>query len=161
MTETAFGSSFPPVSSRKPSYVDVEVFDGVRWVSLNDHYNFILGSETLAQTQQSLRNHTVSSSMYDGDFIVHTTKGNVTETVQVYVLGADHVHIGDNVNKLVEAFTQSTFLVRRTFGNDIEIWRCFPAEYAYKRGHIEIHNRRATLTFNVPRFPKVTREVME
>jgi len=161
MSEYAFGTHFPPVQTMAPEYVDVEVFDGVAWFSLNDHYNFILSSRSLESSAQGRRNHTVQSEMFDGEFVVHSTLSNVMETIEVYVMGADQMMVGDNIERLVAAFSQSMYNVRRTFGQDVETWRCWPAEYQIQRGHVNIHNRRATVTFNVPRFPKVSREVME
>lgn len=161
MSETAFGSYFPPQARKRAPYVDAEVHDGVRWVSMNDHYNYVLGARTRESVTQSLKNHSVESSMYDGEFIVHSTKSNVSETIEVYVLGADQLMVGDNIERLVEAFTQPMYNMRFTIGADREVWRCWPAEYALQRGHINLHNTRATITFSVPRFPKITREVME
>lgn len=157
----AFGTYFPPRDRSGPQYIDIEIHDGIRWVSLNDHHNFVLGSGTLERTAQQLRNHSVSSSMYDGDFIVHSTKSNITETIEIYVLGSDQIHVGDNIEHLQQAFMQPQYSIRRTFDQDVEIWRCWPADYVVQRGHVNIHNVRATMTFSVPRFPKVTREVFE
>jgi len=161
VSDYAFGSYYPPRADSQPERVDVEVFDGVTWFSLNDHYNFVLGSKSLESSAQSRRNHTVTSAMFDGEFVVHSTLSNVMETLEIYVLGADQIMVGDNTERLIRAFSQPMYNVRRTFGQDIEVWRCWPAEYSISRGHVNIHNRRSTITFNVPRFPKVTREVLD
>lgn len=161
MSNKAFGTSFPPQEGNGKLYVDVEIHDGVRWISMNDHYLYVLGARTLEETTQALHRHSVKSSMFDGEYVTHTTKGNVTEVIEVYILGTDQVHVGDNMERLTAAFGQSTYMIRRTFGKDRETWNCFPAEYNFRRGQTMIHNTRATMTFNVPRLPKVYREVVE
>jgi hypothetical protein len=160
MSQQAFGAHFPPDEIPVNERIDIEVHTGTHWLSLNDHYNYILGAKTLDTSTQSQRNHSATSPLYDGEFVVHSTLGNVTETIEVYVLGNDQVTVGDNLARLMDAFRQSMYNVRRTFGTDVEVWTCWPSEYSIQRGHVNIHNKRATIAFSVPRLPKVSREVI-
>jgi hypothetical protein len=162
MSEFAFGSHYPPKGSAVGlKYLDIEVHDGVSWLSLNDHHRYTAGAKSLETSTQGRRRHTVSSAMYDGEWEVHSTKTNVQETVEVYIEGEDQTLITTYQNRIIEAFSQSLYNVRITRDDDVEIWRCFPAEYSIKRGHVNLHNFRSEVTFSVPRFPKVTYEVKQ
>lgn len=131
----------------------------MRWLSLNDGYNYTLGAKSLEQAQQGRRRHTATSPFYDGEWEVHSTLSNVQEAVEVYVHGSDQITVTDNINRLVEAFSQHLYNVRLSMDYDVQVWRCFPAEYVVKRGQVNAHNRRAEVVFSVPRFPKISYEV--
>lgn len=145
----------------KTEMVDVEVYDGTRWVSLNDGHRYRLGAGTFRDTTQSRSRVTVKSSMFDGEWVTHTTKDNVTETIEVYIMAAHHSAVSELIEDLTEAFSQYIYNVRVSLGNHVETWRCFPADWSIARGQVEIHNTRATVRLNVPRFPQVTREVRQ
>lgn len=161
MSDRAFGVDHPPASEGSLTYFDVEIHDGVSWMSLNDDYNFKLGAKSLDQVQQGRRRHSVSSPFYDGEWEVHSTLTNVQETLEVFVNGADQLIVTDNITRLKEAFSQSLYNVRISMDLDVQVWRCFPAEYVLKRGQVNAHNMRAEMTFSIPRFPKISHEVRQ
>lgn len=159
--DTRFVEAYDAPLITKLDYFDIEVFTGSRWMSLNDHVNYIVGSTSLGETSQTFSKITSKSSMYDGEWVVHATKDNVNETIQVYVLGATHSAVEDNRTIAINAFTQLSYNIRVSVGNHVETWRCFPADYNLDRGHIMAHNFRETLTFSVPRYPNVVREIRQ
>jgi hypothetical protein len=142
-------------------YVDIEVHDGISFLDLNDRYVFRATAETLTATTQARNRTTVTSSMYDGEWEVHSTLGNVTETVAVYVNGPAQSVIQENIDRVVAAFSQSLYSVRLSLGDLYVYWRCFPAEYTIDRSHVYLHNKVAVVKFQVPRFPKTTTEVRQ
>jgi hypothetical protein len=139
---------------------DFEIFDGVRWITLNDHVHFYVEGDSLSSSTQSRRRYTVQSSMYDGDWEVHSTASSVTEQVGVYILGIDQIDIADQIMMLEDAFTQSAYSIRVTRNQLRETWRCFPAEWTLDHGRIMSHNVRALMKFSIPRFPKKTYEAV-
>lgn len=139
---------------------DVTITFGLQEISLNDGINYQMAVEGFGNKQQSLRKLEASSRFYDGTFITHYTKENVTEGVQVYVLGYSQNHVTENVLQLEELFTQLNYNITVRMDDHLETWTCFPADYSIDRGHINMHNVRATFTAQVPRLPKVTYEVV-
>ena len=160
MNDRAFNVDHPPkVFHNGLQYFDIEVHDGIGYVSLDDGYNSVATSKSLQRSQQGRHRTTVTSSVYDGEWEVHSTLGNVTETVEVYVHGADQISVTENILRLTDAFSQSLYNVRVTMDDNQETWRCFPAEYSIERSQVFAHNKMAVVTLQVPRFPKVTYEV--
>jgi len=149
-----------PRQTSKMTGFDVEIFDGIRWVTLNDHVHYYVGADSFATSQQGRRRYTVQSSMYDGDWEVHSTANSVTEQVTVVVLGVDQIDISDGIIQLQEVFTQPVYNVRISRDTVRETWLCYPAEWSIDRGQIQSHNVRATMTLSIPRFPKVTYEAV-
>jgi hypothetical protein len=142
-------------------YFDIEVHDGVSYLDLNDRYVYRATSETLMATTQARNRTVVTSAMYDGEWEVHSTLGNVTENVSIYVNGADQTVVKENIDRVVAAFSQPIYNVRLSIDADVTYWRCFPAEYSIDRSHVYMHNKMAVVKFQVPRFPKVTTEVRQ
>ena len=94
MNDRAFNVDHPPkVFHNGLQYFDIEVHDGIGYVSLDDGYNYVATSKSMQRSQQGRHRTTVTSSVYDGEWEVHSTLGNVTETVEVYVHGADQISV--------------------------------------------------------------------
>lgn len=138
------------------SYFDVEVYDGTAWLSLNDQVNYRINSESLGQSSQQRKRQTVTSEMYDGEFEVHSTLGNVSETLTVYVMAEYQNDVSINLLRVINAFSQRRYNVRISRDDDVETWLCQPADWSVVRSQVESHNKRATLTLTVNRFPQVT-----
>ena len=149
-----------PRQSAKMKGFDVEIFDGLHWVSLNDHVHYYVGADSLGNSQQARRRYTVQSSMYDGDWEVHSTASSVTESLSVHILGVDQIDISDGIIQLQQVFTQSVYNLRVTRDTVRETWLCYPAEWSIDRGQIQSHNVRAIMTLSIPRFPKITYEAV-
>lgn len=139
---------------------DVTVSYGLQEVSLNDGVNFRMAVEGFGAKAVTLRKLEASSVYYDGTFITHYTKENITESLQVYVTGYSQNHVTENLLLLEELFTQSTYRVKVRMDDHMETWSCFPADYSWDRGHVNMHNVRATFTAQIPRLPKVSYEVI-
>jgi hypothetical protein len=152
---TQEGSIRPRRVSGMESF-DFEVYDGVRWVTLNDHIHYYVGAESLGTSQQGRRRYTVQSSMYDGDWEVHSTANSVTESVSVHITGVDQIDVSDSLLQLEEIFVQPVYNIRVTRDSVRETWTCYPAEWSIDRGQVQSHNVRAVMTLSIPRFPKKT-----
>lgn len=157
---TQEGGIRPRKQSTGMDQFDFEIFDGTYWVTLNDHVHFYVGAESLGNSTQGRRRYTVQSSMYDGDWEVHSTASSVTEQVTINILGTDQIEVTDSISRLMDAFTQSVYNIRVTRDIVRETWRCFPAEWSIDRGQIQSHNLRAQMRLSIPRFPKLTYEAV-
>ena len=137
---------------------DTEVSYGNSWVSLNDHVNYRISAEGFGQSSYQRERVTARSPFYDGEFYIHSTFGNVTEHVEVFVRGYSQSHVTTNVNSLVAYFSQPSYNIRKRIDDHMETWSCQPADYSIDRSHVYMHNCMAVAKFEVIRFPKVTWE---
>lgn len=140
-------------------YLDLEITRGGEWVSLNDHERFIVnGSETRDQSQKSFRKVTADSLILGGNYLVHAVPDMVVERVGIWVYGQDHSDLADNYFFVCDLFEQLDFRLRWTFEDYREYWRCQLADSVSSRNQVWTHNTMAGVTFNVPRYPDVSRE---
>lgn len=139
---------------------DLEISDGVNWISLNDHVNYRVGAEGLGNSTQTLRRLSTTSPYYDGTFLVHSTKENVEEQLTIYITGSSQNHVTENILRLEELFSQDLYNVRLRLDDHMETWLCQPADYGIDRSHVNAHNIRATMKLTISRFPKITYEVV-
>jgi hypothetical protein len=142
------------------SNFDVEISNGTKWVTLNDHFKYRVGAESFKQQNHPRRRISVTSPIYDGTFETHSVKENVDETVEVFVVGQSNNEVTENLLSLIDLFEQSRYSIRRRFDDHRETWSCLPAEYNVDRSFVNAHNVRAVVTFNFPRFPAVAYEVI-
>lgn len=141
------------------NYMDVEVSYGTTWISLNDHERFVINaSETRDQASKSYRKVTADSMVLGGTYLVHAVPDMVTERVGVWVYGQDQSDLADNYFFLIDIFEQMDYRIRWTFEDYREYWRCQLADSVSSRGQVWTHNTMAGVSFNVPRWPDVSRE---
>lgn len=140
-------------------YFMAEMSLGDQWVCISDHISFYVSPEGFGEKAQVLRRTTAESPYYDGEFLIHSVKANVNETVAVYVLGASQNQVTENLMLLEEIVAQSNYRVRVWFGDHVETWDAQAADYTISRGHVLMHNARALFTMSIPRLPYVLYEV--
>lgn len=139
---------------------DVTVSYGLSDVSLNDRTNFRMAAEDFGARTVSKRKIESRSVFYDGTYITHSTKENITENLTIYVLGFTQNHVTENLLILETLFDQDTYTIQVRIDDHIETWSCFTADYGIDRGHINMHNGRATFKAIVPRLPQTSYEVV-
>ena len=137
----------------------VEISYGTTWISLTDHRRFYMSSEDFGDKSQSLRRITAQSPYYEGTYLVHAVRENVTETISVYVLGSSQNQVTENILLLEELVSQFSFRVRLTLDDHVETWKCQQADYTIQRGHVLMHNGRAMMRLSINRLPDVAYEV--
>lgn len=137
----------------------VEISWGSRWISLTDHVRFYMSSEDYGDKAQTLRRVNAQSPYYEGSYLVHAVRENVTETLSIYILGVSQNDVTENMLLLEELVSQPSFRIRITHQDHVETWKCQQADYSIQRGHLMLHNTRAMMRLNVPRLPSVTYEV--
>ncbi len=132
---------------------DIEVSYGGQWISLNDHFNYRVASESLGQTAVSMRRQEATNPIVEGKYLIHAVPEHVEETIRVYVYGQHMVDTMENARTLQKVFTQFDFQVRITMDNHREYWRCQAADWTMERPHTHVHNGMVMMVFQVPRFP--------
>jgi hypothetical protein len=137
---------------------DTEISYGTGWVSLNDLVNYRVSAEGFGSSTYQRKRVTADSPFYDGEFYLHSTIGNVTETIGVMVHGYSQSHVTENINALVAYFSQPSYRVRKRMDDHMETWSCQPADYSVDRSHVYMHNCMAVVKLDVQRHPKVTWE---
>jgi|APGre2960657404_1045060.scaffolds.fasta_scaffold00158_28 hypothetical protein len=134
--------------------VAIEEADG-NWLSLNDHSSYTIGGDSFQSSSQQFRKQTVSSPYVDGTYQISARPENATERIVVYVGGDTWQDCQNNIYRLIEAFTQNKYLVRRDIETNRETWTCWTAEYEVQSGRVYVHNRYVPVSLSVPRLPGI------
>lgn len=151
------GAVEPP----KPKFVDsfgVEITYGAAWIDLNDLLNYRVSAEAFGTKAQVLRRITTTSPYFDGTFLIHSTKENITESVTVFVYGVSQNHVTENLLQLEELFSQPAYRIRVRMEDHMETWTCQPGDYTIERTHVYMHNTMAAFKAQVPRMPSALYE---
>lgn len=129
---------------------------GLPDLDLNDftHYyvadTFLGGQVTWNRTQ-------VSSPWVDGQITVARTRGTVTETVAVEVLGASPNQVQTNLVNLLEAFLQDTYQLHVTLGGGSAsatyVYQCEAADYQVSWTGPRMQANQVQVQLSVPRSP--------
>lgn len=138
----------------------VTVSNGEEWVDISDGFDFWVSPEGFGNRQVSWRKEEAQSRYYDGTFLLHATKDNITENVTVYVRGESQNDVTENILMLKDLFSQLSYRVRVQFGNHRETWYCQTANWTEERSHVLMHNSMAKLSFTIPRLPRTTEEII-
>jgi hypothetical protein len=140
-------------------YLAVEVSYGSQWVDLNDGEKYKISAEgTRDQTQKTWRRFSAQSPVLGGDYLIHAVPEMVRENLSVWVYGQDQTDLADNIFFLDELFEQLDYRIRWTTDEYREYWRCQLADGTSSRNHVWTHSLMAVSSFQVPRYPNVTRE---
>lgn len=147
----------PPAPRKEIKFEEqfaAEISYGLEWVSLHDHFNFKIAAADFGSKSVQHRRREVSSAFYDGTFLIHSTKENVTEQVGIYVYGQSQNDVIENLAMLEELFTQFQYHLRFRVGDNEETWYCMPADFSIERTHVYLHNNMALFKASVPRKPR-------
>lgn len=136
----------------------VEITYGAAWVDLNDYLNFRVAVDSFGSKAQTLRRITTTSPYFDGTFLVHSTRENVTEGITVWVYGVSQNHVTENLLQLEELFSQPAYRIRVRMDDHMETWTCQPCDYTIERTHVYMHNTMAAFKAQVPRMPRALYE---
>jgi hypothetical protein len=144
--------------------LDVEVSYAGLWHSLNDHFNYRMGTEGFGVAEQTRRRKSVSNDFFEGDFEVRSVRASVKRTLDVWVYGADQVEVQENIARLVDEdsgwFSQDAYNVRVRLNEYAETWLCDSADYSVDGSHIFLHNCMARVRLTFSTAPKVSKEIL-
>lgn len=137
---------------------DCEISNGAGWTSLNDGLKYRVSAEgTKDNTQTSWRKIEAKSPVLEGSYLVHAVKDEVMDNLTVYVYGGTHTELNQNLQALVDLFSQFSFQIRFTYnGGGRETWDCHVADHSISRNQVYTHANMAVFSASVPRMPEPT-----
>lgn len=111
--------------------VRVSAPDG--WHELEDEANgYSLHPDSMASGTEPVRDVSSDGDWIDGTFTRRATRGNVTETLAIWVEAADHWAWLQRWNDLKGWLGQVNYNIEVTIDNGKEIWSCMkPAEFTW------------------------------
>ena len=155
------GEAYPRGTPIGINYFDVSVEVPQGWLSINDGVIYRVHAESFASGGATqFRRQRVQSPFVAGQFTVNAVEDIVEENVTVYVTGYDYVDLQDNVDNLIEAFSQFSYQMRVDTDSSRKIWNCDQADYSVSYDQVGLHNRLLIARFTVPRQPTVQREII-
>lgn len=138
---TLFGASVSRISLGLPD------------LDLNDHISYQVADKIFG-SQQAWNRQTVKSPYVDGEFLVNATKGNVTDTFSVQVMGPSQSYMQAAINAAVDAFSQFSYLLTVIQDDASVTYTCMPADYTIDWSKERMWARQGLVTFQFPRLPQ-------
>jgi hypothetical protein len=123
------------------------------WMNLDDHERYILAADSFQQSATQMRRNQVQGPYVAGKFTVYAVPDQVTETVSLYVLGANQTELQLNLQALVAAFTQPNFALVWSADEAAYQWDCEAADYTIDFVNTNVFARTLNVKFQVPRNP--------
>ena len=143
-------------------YMAVEVSWGSRWINLNDHVKFKVGSQaTRDAASKTFRKTIAQSPVLSGSYLIHAVPEMVQQQMSVWVYGSDQTDLADNFFELEELLQQWSFRIRWTFDNYREYWNCQLADLVSSRSQVWTHSLMASVQATIPIYPEIEREALE
>ena len=121
-------------------------------LDINDGTTYLLGTRIM-DGQVTWERTQVKGPWTDGDFTVNRRRGNVIDTVTVWVNGQSQAALSGNISQLITAFSQDTFTLSIAMGGAQYAWTCEAADYSVAMEHANVINKKVLVTFSVPRYP--------
>lgn len=140
-------------------YVSVRVLEGIRWTELNDSIHYKVEGSSFNETSNTWRRTTVESPWIGGRFLTNAVPDTVEENLTIYVYGQDQVDVQDNIDHLVQVFSQFSYIMEFALDQNRAQYQCECADYSISRTREFIHNNMASMTFRIPRIPEFDRIV--
>jgi hypothetical protein len=110
--------------------LSVKLFTGTStFLELNNKVSYRIADGSFDQQAVQHRRKTAQSPFTEGEYVVSSLRGNVTEQFGVYVSGATQYDARVAVKALQDALEQPTFKVVRTIDNAQSTWSCYSSDY--------------------------------
>ena len=126
------------------------------WLDLNDHQNYRVANDALAEGNHSFRRLTATSPYVHGSYTITSVPDNIEETLSVWVLGGTRADLAQNIQYLTDALQQITFGIVIKVEDYSVLWTCFASEYKVSTRHELMHSRMGQVVAQVPRLPKTS-----
>lgn len=131
---------------------------GLGSLNINDHLVYEL-STTVFGGSVAYQTTWISSPYVDGD-IPHTRRrGNVTDTLGVYVMGETNKDVLTNMQTLVAAMQQDKYSLMLVYDGATYQYECHSADYTVGWDQANLNANKILVTFSVPRKPVPTKGV--
>ena len=99
-------------------------------LELEDPENgYELGKDSFSTRNVTYRKVEVSGDFTEGTDVDRSVRGNVTESLAVYVAGDTTYQFQMRVMQLTDALEQLAFTITRRVGDAQEVWNCVTSDY--------------------------------
>jgi hypothetical protein len=110
--------------------ISLKLYTGVStYLELNDKVNYRMGEGSFDNQSVQHRRKTSTNPFVEGEYVVSSLRGNVTEQMNVQVFGANQYATRSALQTLQTALEQTTFQVVRTIDNWKTTWTCYASDY--------------------------------
>jgi hypothetical protein len=98
---------------------------------------------------------TVTSPFVHGSVEVHAVKQMATGSLLIHTYGTSNSQLNTRIGDLIAAFTQSTYRLTFTMGDQTHAWDCYRADYAVgmSKPMVMTNGKWAPVQFSFPRKP--------
>jgi hypothetical protein len=112
-----------------------------------------LAKESLASRSVNYRKIEVSGDFTEGTYTDRRVRGNVTESLSVYVAGESAYEFRQRVRRLTDALEQLAFTITMRVEDATETWRCTCADYSIDTTQEFMFATIGLVKATVPRLP--------
>ena len=138
-------------------YVQTCVLAGVNLDGGAGVTGFELHADTKTSRSVQWRKQTVENNWVEGSYDVSAVRGNVTESLVVWVYGRDHNEFEQRVSWLTDQIAQAAFTITWTRDGMTEVWDCTYSDYIVETQREFQWARQGVVRLSIVRRPRVTR----
>jgi hypothetical protein len=125
------GGGVPSVSSSQSLALSVRLYVGPStYIELNDNSTYRIADGSFENQAVTHRRKTAMSPYVEGTYVVSSLRENVTEQMNVYVMGKTSYATRSALTTLQTALEQPMFTIVRTINNWQTVWTCFASDYS-------------------------------
>ena len=126
------------------------------WINLDDHEHYIVAADSFASSATTWRRNQITGPYTAGKFTVSAVPDQVTENVNVYVMGGSQVELQRNLADLIDAVSQPYYQLVWTMDDASYAWDCDIADYSVEYSTATLFARKITVKLQIPRQPLLT-----
>lgn len=123
-------------------------------LELNDRDAYRVEGTSFSEQSVTKRRSMAENPFLEGEYPVNAVRGNVTESLKVYVYGATHAEFHARIAALKEVFDQARFTVTKTIEGSAVVWSCYSSDYQMTTQREYVHARMGLLSVNLLRHPQ-------
>lgn len=128
---TPGGSGSTNVSSKQSLALSVKLYvSSSSYIELNDNSTYRIADGSFESQAITHRRKTAASPYVEGTYVVSSLRENVTEQLNVYVMGASSYATRSALTTLQTALEQPIFTLVRTVNNWQTVWTCYSSDYS-------------------------------
>lgn len=126
------------------------------YLELNNKTTYILADGSFETQSVQHRRKTATNPFIEGEHVVTALRDNVTEQVNVYVVGATQHAARSALLALQQALEQPTFKVVLTVDNWRTTWNCYASDYTVQASRPLLYAKRIQMMIQLLRDPNET-----
>jgi hypothetical protein len=125
------GGGVTTVSSKQSLALSVRLYvSSTSYLELNDNSTYRIADGSFENQAITHRRKTAASPYVEGTYVVSSLRDNVTEQLNVYVMGASTYATRSALATLQSALEQPIFTLVRVVNNWQTVWTCYSSDYS-------------------------------